>query len=140
METKKDEIKQEVINPDMAATLENLIGEIKQEKEPKKKGRKPKTAEEPQQPEANENDLLIDCVLEMSDHYLISIGLSPINMLQKMLLRVGLVGTVKKYGLSIGEYPEVVLISGLAWIGVDKYAEIEAKRRKVAEDKGEGKK
>lgn len=90
---------------------------------------------------------LVDSILGMCDGFCISQGLTPINPAQKLLLRIGMIGTVKKYNLNLDEYPEITLIGGALWTIADKVSELkkikadeaiirEAERRKHESTKG----
>lgn len=116
-------------------SMESIINSIKLDKEPKKRGRKAKEPQAEQEQAPDETAILIDSLLEVTDGQLVSAGLKPLNLLQKLMIKIGLEGTIKKYGLSISEYPEAVLICGIAWIGVDKYSEFQQIEKAKTEEK-----
>ena len=59
-------------------------------------------------------------------------GLTPINEMQRFILTVGLVGTIRKYNISMSlveRYPETALVVGGSWIAMDKVKEYNAKKK-----------
>lgn len=78
---------------------------------------------------------LADAVLTYGNQMCIDAGLSEINAIQKLLLRMSIVGSAKKYNIesfSIAKFPELGLILATSWIGIDKVRELKAKRAAAA--------
>lgn len=74
---------------------------------------------------------LVGMLLETVNKELVRVGLTPIGAAQSMLISVGAVGTMMKYGFDPDDYPELCLGAGLVWAGYDKY--IEFRKLPVAE-------
>ncbi len=79
-------------------------------------------------------DEAADMLLTYADGFCEQAGLTPLNTVQRFLIRMGIVGCAKKYSLSfdLDKYPELAIIAGVSWVTVDKIREYKAK--KEAED------
>lgn len=129
--------------------FDKVYQELKKEK--KKRGRKPKIHIE-QEPEPVEQKIQItdeqafafaDQVIIVINSMLIEKELTPLNPAQSMLIRMGIGGCIKKYGISLDEYPEILLGIGIIWTAYDKYTEY-SKRKDThdnnhSREKGDGK-
>lgn len=86
-------------------------------------------------------EALADMVIQYTNKFCVEAGLSPLAEVQSFILRMGIVGTAKKYNLSldIDKYPELALIGGTVWITLDKVKEYKAKHpeKKKEEQKPE---
>lgn len=73
-------------------------------------------------------EALADMVIQYTNKFCVEAGLSPLAEVQSFILRMGIVGTAKKYNLSldIDKYPELALIGGTVWITLDKVKEYKA--------------
>ena len=70
----------------------------------------------------------VNALLDVSDNVFLGQGLSPMNPMQRTLIRVGVAGVVKKYNLDLdlSDYPEIVLAAGVLWTLYDKKMEAAA--------------
>lgn len=113
--------------------FDQMYSELKEEK--KKRGRPKKIIEnvEPQEKQEipkvsiEEAQNLTDQIISITNQMLINADLKPINPAQEMLIRLGLSGCIIKYGISLDQYPEILLAGGVAWCAWDKYNEYRSK-------------
>lgn len=87
-----------------------------------------------------EAEAMADQALAFGKQYLADNGFSPINQFQEMILRIGLIGCIRKYNISMNfafleKYPEAALAVGGAWIVVDKVKEAKTKQAAQEEPK-----
>lgn len=80
-----------------------------------------------------EAETMADQALSFGKQYLADNGFSPINQFQEMILRIGLIGCIRKYNISMNfafleKYPEAALAVGGAWVVIDKVKEQKAKQ------------
>ena len=106
--------------------------------EKRKRGRPPKNP--PASPQPSQDDLkkevedLSEMILGFADSFCQAQGLTALNPIQRLMIKTGLVGTAMKYNLNLADQPEIMLIGGIAWVGLEKYAEFK-KLPKKAEGK-----
>ncbi len=77
-------------------------------------------------------------IIEYANNELRDFGLTPINTIQKLLLRMSIIGFSKKHKIEkydVNTYPEIALIISSVWITVTKYREFKALRAKKEADK-----
>lgn len=79
---------------------------------------------------------LVEALLTAVDAELTAAGLTPMKPGQRALLYLGAVGTVKKYGVGLESYPELLLGGGVAWTLLDKIRERKQKPEKPAPERG----
>jgi len=114
--------------------MENNVKEKSEKTEKAKRRGRPKKMEKEKEKEISQEKIkqeisgICDMLVEMTNAELVKRGLLPINPVQSMMLKTGLVGCALKYNISLDEYPEFLLIGSCAWIGYDKYVEIRQKR------------
>lgn len=104
---------------------EKIRAALEGEPEKKPRGIAAKRIKEEEAAIASEEEMkqFLGVFLDAMDAGLTKAGLTPMNPVQRMLISVGTVGTMKKYGLSMNEYPEVFLGAGVVWTGYDKFIE-----------------
>jgi len=75
---------------------------------------------------------LAEMVIDFGNKFFIEQGLTAMNAMQVFILRMGIIGTAKKYNLSfdVEKYPEIALLVGAAWVAIDKGKEYKAKHPK----------
>ena len=104
----------------------------------KRQSKKELRAIETEEKKANLENL-IDTLLTGLDKELTERGLTSTTPIQKMFLREGAIGCGLKYGFSLDKYPEVLLGCGVVMVGVDKYTEVQALKKKKEEKSKEDK-
>ncbi|MDA8122570.1 MAG: hypothetical protein M0Z38_08410 [Deltaproteobacteria bacterium] len=82
-------------------------------------------AKVPDEKKRTEYVMLVQVCLDKINEELARMGLTPIGAVQAMLISVGAVGSMMKYGFEPDDYPEVCLGAGLVWAGFDKYTEFQ---------------
>ncbi|MBI4847550.1 MAG: hypothetical protein HY808_03105 [Nitrospirae bacterium] len=112
------------MNSETQADIPNLgtLEELKEQLNENGGTAAPET-EQPGQQE-DESEAFVESILSACDGFCISKGLTPINPAQKLLLRIGMIGTVKKYNLNFDNYPEITLAGGVIWVVSDKMSEL----------------
>jgi len=75
---------------------------------------------------------LAGMVIDFGNKFFVEQGLTAMNAMQVFILRMGIIGTAKKYNLSFDmeKYPEIALLVGAAWVALDKGKEYKAKHPK----------
>jgi hypothetical protein len=69
---------------------------------------------------------LADGIIAYANEELSGLGLKPLNVVQKLLLRMSIVGFSKKHDIQkfdIQTYPEIGLVVSVAWIAITKVRE-----------------
>ena len=77
-------------------------------------------------------------IIEYANKELTDLGLKPINTIQKLFLRMSIIGFSKKHDIEkydVNTYPEIALIISSLWITVTKYREFKALRAKKKAEK-----